>query len=318
MKFNQLKCFLKTAELGGISAAARALFIAQPALSHQIAALEKELESTLFIRSAKGVQLTPAGEKLVHHAQLILRQVEIAKADVISDDFSPRGEVSVVVDASKAYTLIPLLVTEVEKRFPQVQLKIFDALSLNAAECVTNGKADLGLIPSAAELNGAHVIPVYQESLYLVGKGLAKENSNGTILFEELSNYPLVAPSRPHNIRMHIEQKALEARRPINIQYEQNTGLTMHCLLSQGIANAIIPRDSMNVELQRGDLDALKIVNPSIDRIHSLVRMEDRPTSTACRALESLIIELIESLCVKGVLEGTSLTQAELKLSRGG
>ena len=307
MKLNQLKYFLKIAELGGVSAAARELFIAQPALSHQIASLEKELGSPLFIRGAKGVQLTAAGEKLVHHAQLILRQVEIAKADVISDDFSPRGEVSVVIDASKAYTLIPLLVTEAEKRFPQVQLKIFDALSLNAAECVANGKADIGLIPSAADLSGAHVIPVYQESLYLVGKGLAAQHSKGTILFEELSNYPLVAPSRPHNIRMHIEQKALEARRPINIQYEQNTGLTMHCLLSQGIANAIIPRDSMNVELQRGDLDALKIISPSIDRIHSLVRMKDRPISTACRALQGLILELIDSLCKRDVLEGTSL-----------
>lgn len=311
MTLKQLQYFLKIAELGGVSAAARALFIAQPALSHQIAALEKELESTLFIRGAKGVQLTPAGEKLVHHAQLILRQVDIAKADVISDQFSPRGEVSVVIDGSKAYTLIPLLVTETEKRFPQIQLKVFDALSLIAAECVTDGKADIGLIPSAADLSGAHVTPVYKESLYLVGKGLASQHSEGTILFEELSNHPLIAPSRPHNIRMHIEQKALEARWPLNIKYEQNTGLTIHCLLSQGIANAIIPRDSMNAELQRGDLDALKIINPSIDRIHSLVRMKNRPVSTACRALEGLITELIESLCEQGIFEGTSLTLME-------
>lgn len=311
MKLNQLKYFVKVAELGGVSAAARALFIAQPALSYQIAELEKELGTKLFIRNTKGVQLTPAGEKLEHHAKLILRQVDIARSDVLSDAISPRGEVSVVIDSSKAYALIPLLVTETARRFPQIQLKVFDALSLSAAEAVADGKADLGLIPSAADLIGAEVIPVYQESLYLVGRGISANHNTGTILFEELSNYPLVTPSRPHNIRMHIEQKALEAGWPLNIQYEQNTGLTMRCLVTEGIANAITPRDSMNTELQRGELDALKIIQPSIERIHSLVRMKDRPTSTACRALENLMIELIVTLCENGVLDGIPLTQPE-------
>lgn len=307
MKFNQLKYFLKIAEVGSVSAAARELFIAQPALSHQIAGLEKELGVALFVRSAKGVQLTLAGEKLVHHARLILRQVETARTDVISDEFSPRGEVRVVIDASKAYTLIPPLLSECAKRFPDVQLKILDAMSLVAVQRIADGKADLGLIPNAADLAEAHVLPVYRESLYLVGQGLESEREDGAILFEELSNYPLVAPSRPHNIRMHIEQTALEARWPLNIQYEQDTGLILRCMMNSGIANAIIPRDVMNAELRRGELNALRIISPSIDRIHSLVRLQDRPVSTACRALEGLIVEVIQSLCESGELDGEVL-----------
>lgn len=307
MKFNQLRYFLKIAELGSVSAAARELFIAQPALSHQISGLESELGVPLFLRSVKGVQLTPAGEKLVHHARLILRQAEIAKADVISDEFSPRGEVSVVIDASKAYTLIPLLVTECASRFPEVQLKIYDAMSLNAAQNIADGKVDIGLIPNAADLSAVHVIPVYREPLHLVGKGIAAKHPAGTILFEELSNYPLVAPSRPHNIRLHIEQKALEAKWPLDIQFEQDTGLTLRCLMNSGIANAIIPYDVMTPELEYGDLDALKIINPSIDRIHAIVRLENRPFTSACRAIELLLIELIQQLCKQKILDGEAL-----------
>lgn len=307
MKLIQLKYFLKVAELGSVSAAARGLFIAQPALSHQMASLEKDLGVGLFVRSAKGVQLTPAGEKLVHHARLILRQVEIARADVISDEISPRGEVSVVIDASKAYTLIPLLLRECERRFPEVQLKILDAMSVVAAQHIADGKVDLGFIPNAADLSDVQVMPVYRESLYLVGKEVAKGRAERTILFEQLADYPLVAPSRPHNIRMRIEQAALEARRPLNIRYEQDTGLILRCLMNNGIANAIIPRDVMNAELQRGELDALRIIKPSIDRIHSLVRLDSRPHTSACRALEALIIELIQTLCEDGTLDGEVL-----------
>jgi len=126
-----------------------------------------------------------------------------------------------------------------------------------------------------------------------------------------LADYPLVAPSRPHNIRMHIEQTALEARRPLDIRYEQNTGLGLRCLINNGIASAIIPWDVMSVELQRGELDALKVIQPSIDRIHSLVRLEDRPVTTACRAVEGLIIELISTLCEQHLLDGEALVSPE-------
>lgn len=311
MKLNQLKYFLKIAELGSVSAAARELFIAQPALSNQVSALEKELGVELFVRTVKGVQLTPAGEKLVHHAGLILRQVENASADVTSDAVSPRGEVRLVVDASKAYTLLPLLVTETAKRFPEIQLNVSDAMSVVAAQHVADGKVDMGLIPNAADLSNVEVLPVYRESMYLVGKDLGTGHDGQTILFEQLSDYPLVAPSRPHNIRMHIEQTALESRRPLDFRYEQNTGLGIRCLVNNGIANAIMPRDVMNTELQRGELDALKIVKPSIERIHSLVRLKDRPMTAACRALEGLVVELITILCDQDVLDGEVLRRTE-------
>lgn len=307
MKLNQLKYFLKIAELGSVSAASRQLYIAQPALSNQIATLEKELEVTLFIRTVKGVQLTTAGEKLLHHARLILRQVESARADVISNEVSPRGEVRLVIDASKAYTLLPSLVMAVEQRFPEVQLNVSDAMSVVAAQQIADGKVDLGLIPNAADLSDVEVLPVYRESLCLVGKHLLTADQQDSILFEALADYPIVAPSRAHNIRLHIEQAAQAARRPLDIRYEQNTGLGLRCLINSGIANAIIPRDVMSVELQRGELTALKITQPSIERIHSLVRLKDRPITTACRAVEMLLIEIIVKLCAQNRLDGEVL-----------
>lgn len=315
MKLTQLKYFLRIAEVGSVSAAARDLFIAQPALSHQISALEKDLGVKLFIRSVKGVQLTPAGEKLIHHAGLILRQIENARADVISDEASPRGEVSLVLDASKAYTLMPLLVTETAQRFPEIQLQVFEAMSLVAAQNIADGKVDIGLIPNAADLSDVEVLPVYRESMHLVGKDIRQKNTEidedqQTILFEKLSNYPLVAPSRPHNIRMHIEQTALEARRPLDIRYEQNAAQGMRSLINSGIANALIPKDVMNVELQKGELDALKVIQPSIDRVHSLVRLKGRPVTAACRVIEDLVVEVITSLCEQGLLDGEILNSS--------
>jgi LysR family nitrogen assimilation transcriptional regulator len=276
MKIIQLKYFLKIAELGSISAASRQLFIAQPALSHHMSALETDLKVNLFARSVKGVQLTPAGEKLVHHANLILRQIENARTDLISDEISPRGEIRLVIDSSKAYSLLPMLVTETAKRFPDIQLTVYEAMSPVAGQHITEGKVDLALVPNAADLSGVIALPVYRESMFLVGKNILndkteQDKNNPTIPFKSLSKYPLVCPSRLHNIRKHIEQSALEANRPLNIRYEQNTAQELRSFINSGIAFAIIPRDVMAPELSQGELQALKIVQPSIDRIHSVV-----------------------------------------------
>lgn len=76
MQLQQLRYIVEVAKTGNISAAAKKLFLSQPSLSQQIMKLEKELGIPLFIRQAKSISLTDAGEQFVKHAQRILGDVE--------------------------------------------------------------------------------------------------------------------------------------------------------------------------------------------------------------------------------------------------
>lgn len=310
MKLQQLKYFVSVVESGAISAAARALHVAQPALSQQMLNLEQELGSPLLLRRPKGIHLTPAGEKLYHHAQRILRQVEVAKADILSGEENPRGKVNLMIDASKAYTLIPTLLRECQRRYPSVQLTVSDAMSQQAAEQLRMGDVDLALIPNAADIDDVIATPVYRESLYLIGQNIAADYPSGDIPFEHLSRFPLVLPSRSQNLRQCVEQAALKANRPLDIHYEQDTGLSLRCLTHHGIAHAIMPRDVMRAELQRGEVQALRIVAPEIRRIHAIARLESHPFGSAERAVQHLLAETIQSLCGAQVLDGDALHQA--------
>ena len=71
MHSKQLHYFITTVQKGSIAAAARALDIAQPAISQQIASLEREVKATLLERSFSGVNLTPAGKVFYKHAEKI-------------------------------------------------------------------------------------------------------------------------------------------------------------------------------------------------------------------------------------------------------
>lgn len=76
MNFETYRIFYYTARYKNITGAAKALFLTQPTVSHAIAGLEKELGCQLFIRSKKGVQMTPEAELLYRHLSKAFQHVE--------------------------------------------------------------------------------------------------------------------------------------------------------------------------------------------------------------------------------------------------
>ena len=82
MDFNMLRYFVTVADEGSISRAAEVLFLSQPSLSQQIQRLEKEMNTRLFLREARGVALTPAGHIFLRYARSVLEQTANLKAEL--------------------------------------------------------------------------------------------------------------------------------------------------------------------------------------------------------------------------------------------
>ena len=83
MRLEQISYFLSVAEHGNITAAARSLYISQPALSKQITLLEQEIGLPLFERQARGVTLTRAGMQFQKDLKNILKELENAKKNAV-------------------------------------------------------------------------------------------------------------------------------------------------------------------------------------------------------------------------------------------
>lgn len=122
--WNRARAFLVTAEEGSLSAAARALGLAQPTLGRQVDALEEELGVTLFERFGRGLQLTPAGHELVTHA----RAMGEAASRLSMAAYGQSGEIEgiVSISASDAYSgmLLPPILKELHETEPRITIEL--------------------------------------------------------------------------------------------------------------------------------------------------------------------------------------------------
>src|SRR6056297_1984756 len=143
LNYELYKVFYQVARDLSFSKAAENLFISQSAVSQNIKNLEKELETELFIRSTKNVQLTEAGELLFEHIEPAFNLIENGEKSIREINDLERGEIHIGANdtISKDY-LLPYL-KEFHQLYPEVQIKITNRTSSTCIELLKQNKVDL-------------------------------------------------------------------------------------------------------------------------------------------------------------------------------
>lgn len=131
MELRHLRYFVAVAEELHFGRAAARLYIAQPPLSQQIQQLERELEVTLFQRTSRRVQLTPAGEVFLAGARQTLAALDAAVQSAQRASRGETGWLGIGFAASATYDLLPAVLHDFRAQFPDVQLSLME---LNAVE----------------------------------------------------------------------------------------------------------------------------------------------------------------------------------------
>lgn len=124
MTTEQLQYFLIAAKHLNFSTTAKELYVTQPAISHQIASLEKELGTQLFVRSTRKVRLTKSGELFLEDAKRILDLAESAKTRINLADNSSDLSLSIAYLLSPCQSFLPKIVLEFHKQYPQVEVHL--------------------------------------------------------------------------------------------------------------------------------------------------------------------------------------------------
>lgn len=168
MEISHLKAFCQIAISGSFSKAADNLFISQPALSRQVAALEKELDLQLFTRQSRKVVLTDAGRRLLVYAEKIISLNNKAKKEMLELNDLTTGELTLGASTTIANYLLPFILALYQQKYPGINIYLNVNNSRKIEEMVCEGKVDIGLVAGEASVPGIYKEQFAEDELYLV------------------------------------------------------------------------------------------------------------------------------------------------------
>ncbi len=144
MNFLNLRYFVMVAEELNFSRAARRLFISQQSLSNHIKKLEEEHGVLLFQRDHH-ITLTEAGHSLYRNAKEILEMQNKAEKELLDIKDFRQGRISLGIAPSRGLVMLPPLLTEYHRKFPQVRIRVYEGDNTQIQEQLLGGKIDLAI-----------------------------------------------------------------------------------------------------------------------------------------------------------------------------
>jgi LysR family nitrogen assimilation transcriptional regulator len=248
MDLKQLEYFVRVAELGSFTRAAQVLGVAQPALSRQVRLLEVELRQNLLDRNGRGATPTEAGQLLLQHGRGILHQVERAREELGRVRSGLSGRVALGMPPSVARVLTVPLTRAFRQRLPEAQLSISEGLSTAMQENLLNGRLDIAVLYNPSAMPGVEHQSLLSEELLLVQPrppGLQEDPPPPPLALREVATLPLLIPSRPNAIRMHVEAQMAAIGCQPNIALEIDGVSAILDLVADGAGCAILSRNAV-------------------------------------------------------------------------
>ncbi|MDQ5834370.1 MAG: LysR family transcriptional regulator [Actinomycetota bacterium] len=158
----QLRVLKAVAEHGSFSAAAEALTYSQPAISQQIAALEKRAGSTLVDRTSRGVSLTDAGRALVEHANVVLARLAAAEAELEAIAGVRGGRVRLSSFPTAGASLLPPAIALFSARHPEVELSFVEEEPDVAVQMLRAAELEVAIVFEYRELSQPEFDRLYE------------------------------------------------------------------------------------------------------------------------------------------------------------
>ena len=287
IKLEQYKIFLEAATTLSFSQAARNLFITQSAVSQTITTLEKELDTKLFVRKSKGVELTKEGSMLESKISHALSLITSAENELSNNKELKSGELVIGAgDTLCENFLIPHMI-HFRELYPHVKIRVINRTSLETIELLKSGQLDIGFINMPINDESLTVTPCY----FVHDIFVSCDQDEHVYTYEELSHKNLILLEKSSNTRHYIDHCFSEQ----GVLLKPDMELGAHELLLEFAKNRLgiscVIKEFSQDMLSSGEIHEIKINPPLKKRSIGYAYASRRSLSVASLKF----IELIEN-----------------------
>jgi DNA-binding transcriptional LysR family regulator len=309
MQFQQLRYFVAVAETRHFTRAAEQVHVAQPSLSQQIRALERELGAELFSRARGNVSLTDAGEALLPLARRILADVETARYEVQELAQLRRGRVRLGATPSVCTGLLPDMLRAFHDLHPGIELLLEESGSHDLVRELARGALDLALVvmPLPTPSPALTTTELLREDLVVVSPVAdAPPGGGAPVRTADLRDQPLVMFRHGYDLRELTVAACRAAGFEPSFTVEGGELDAVLGFVRAGLGLAVLP--SMVAERAGPGLRSTPFAPPALGRTIALAHRTDVAPPRAARELRRVLLLHLREAAARGTLpEGTEL-----------
>jgi DNA-binding transcriptional LysR family regulator len=295
MDLRQLEYFVAVAEELSFTRAAARCRVAQSALSHQVARLERMHGVVLFERTSRAVRLAPAGEVLLPRARAVLADVDAARDALaaLAGVLTGRLRLGVVGSTGRAAPGVEQALAAFHRRHPGVQIVVEDTGSRHMAEQVRGGALDLafvGLFADQVPDDLLHRVLAVEQLVAVVPRDhpLAARDRVGAA---ELAGHgPFVEMRAESGLRNQVDAVFARAGASRTVGFALDTSEAVVRYVGLGLGAAVVPASGAT---GRPDVAAIPLDDPAARHPVSLVHRRPEPSAPAARAFLALLRPLM-------------------------
>jgi DNA-binding transcriptional LysR family regulator len=298
----RLRVLLAISEHGGVSAAARALSFTPPAVSQQVAALERQLGVDLLDRSQRNARLTSAGARLAEHARQVIADLEAAEADVAGTHLGAHGLLHLATMPTTGRVLLPGVIARLAKDHPEIELRVdvmepeaaLPALAREEADVVLAG--EYGLAPRRFA-SSIERVDLFEECVYLAVPASSPTRGSGTEL-AAFRDARWIAPAERSACALVLERSCALAGYEPDVVSRTGDFAVAASFVAAGYGMTLLPAmvaDDLRLTADRRHIRLLESTDPPISRtIYLALRQGSRARPAMAALLDCTDAEVIE------------------------
>lgn len=277
INLNHLRIFYYAAKEKNLTKAAESLFVTQPAVTMQIKALEQYLETALFRKRGKFLELTDQGSMLFSYAERIFHVVD--EMEHALKNFASLADGSLVIGTTRSFArhLMPGLLSRYQEKFPGIKVSLEVGSSSEIAEGVAKFKYDLGIIGKIPLPGKVKAVPYTPEEFCLVVSPDHRFARREVISCRELQNEPIII-REPGSGSRHFMLSFLAAHgvKP-SVLVEAGSVEFIKEYIIQGRGISFLYKPEIQLEAKMGFLKPLELVEGPIS-IQTVIVVPDGVT----------------------------------------
>jgi DNA-binding transcriptional LysR family regulator len=280
-----LQLFVAVFEEGTLTRAANREAIAVSAASKRLMELEQVLGVSLFVRRAKGMDLTAAGETLLHHARQMLFNVEKMGLELGEHSHGVRGYVRMLANLSAIIEFLPEDLRDFSELHPEVKTDLEERPSDGVVQGVLDGVADLGICSSDTDTKGLPSVTYRHDKLVVLMPADHPLAARESLAFAETLGSDYVGLHAASSINMRTHAAAREAGRMLRLRIHVPGFDAMCRMVQANMGIGILPHKAYELFGRALGLHAVPLTDAWSDRSLILVVRDEAVLSPVSRLL---------------------------------